>query len=307
MTTRRTAPVTVALVALVLVLGGCGGGGSVPSPDGTGPATGSPPAGRGALGEPPAPPPATSDTVAVYYVADEQVVTEGGGAHARPRLYREFRELDVGDGNTGARVRAAVAHMLTPDSALDPDFRSGWPDRATVNSVEISGTTATVDLAGAASHSVGSEAAHVAVQQLVWTATADPDVDSVRLLLDGAAVTDLWGHVGVSGPLTRDAPAGVLALLWLISPQHDQAVPATFEVHVYGAVFEATAQLRVRQDATVVHEQVVTLGGTGFPEHFGEAKLDLILAPGTYTLEVYEQSAVDGSEIRLDDKVITVG
>src|SRR5690606_19196106 len=114
------------------------------------------------------------------------------------------------------------------------------------------------DLAGATSHSVGSEAAYLAVQQLVWTVTADPDVDSLRLLLDGAPATELWGHVSVSGTLTRDAPADVLALLWLISPQHDQAVPTAFEVHVYGAVFEATAQVRVRQGTTVVHEQFVT-------------------------------------------------
>jgi hypothetical protein len=305
MTTRRHTMVTAAIAAVVLALGACGPD-EEPEPGPTTPPPGTP--GGGSLGEPPAPPPATSsDTMAVYYVGDELVVREGAGAQEQPRLYREFRTLEVGDGSLSARLAAAVGHALTPGSALDPDFRSGWPNTAEVVSVEVSGSTATVDLSGAASHTVGSEAAHIAVQQLVWTATAVPEVDTVMLTLDGAPAADLWGHVAADAPLTREPPAQVLALLWLISPQHGQTVPGTFEVHIYGAPFEATAQLRVRDGATVVHEQFVTLGGAGFPEHFGEAKVDLTLDPGTYTLEVYEQSAVDGTEIRLDDKVITVG
>jgi hypothetical protein len=301
----RTGPVVVAVAALMLSLVACGGSEDPPPASGpTTPAGGSP--GSGGIGEPPAPPPATSATVAVYYVGDEQVVTEGGGATERPRLYREFRELDVGDGSAAARVSAALIHMLTAGSALDPDFRSNWPAGAAVNGVEVSGSTATVDLAGAGSHSVGSEAAHLAVQQLVWTATAEPGVDSVTLLLDGSGADELWGHVGLAPSMTRAPAADTLALLWLISPQHGQSVPGTFEVHIYGAPFEATAQLRVRQEETVVHEQFVTLGGSGFPDHFGEAKVDLTLPAGTYTLEVFELSAVDGSEIRLDDKVVTV-
>jgi hypothetical protein len=307
MTTRRHAMLTAAVAAVVLLLGACGGSGGEPDPDPTTPPPGTDVSGGGSLGEPPAPPATSSDTVAVYYVGDELVVREGAGAQEQPRLYREFRTLEVGDGSLPARLTAALGQALTPGSALDPDFRSGWPATAQVTAVEISGSTATVDLTGAGSHSVGSEAAHIAVQQLVWTATAVPEVDSVVITMDGSPVTELWGHVAVDTPLTREPSAQVLALLWLISPQHGQTVPGTFEVHIYGAPFEATAQLRVRQGASVVHEQFVTLGGSGFPDHFGEVKLDLTLEPGTYTLEVYEESAVDGTEIRLDDKVITVG
>jgi hypothetical protein len=306
MINRRTAWVTAVLAVAVLAVAACNGGevdppGSTP----TDPASPTSP-GSGGIGEPPAAPPATSGTVAIYYVGDEHVVTESGGSGPRPRLYREFQELPVGDGSAAARVEAAVARMLSPGSALDPDYYSGWPGGATVNGVEVSGATATVDLSGAASHSVGSEASHIAVQQLVWTVTAESGVDSVTILLDGVAVDELWGHVGLAPAMTRAPSLEALALLWLISPQHGQTVPGTFEVHIYGAPFEATAQLRVRQGGGVVHEQFVTLGGSGFPDFFGEAKVNLTLDPGTYTLEVFELSALDGSEIRLDDKVITV-
>jgi hypothetical protein len=306
MTIRSTSLTAAALTGLLLIAG-CGGPGEDPPVDP--PATGPPatvPPGEGGIGEPPADPVATNETLAVYYVGEEHIVVEGGGNQQRPRLYREFRQLDVGDGSAAARVEAALSHMLTPGSALDPDYGSGWPNSATVTGVAVAGTTATVDLAGAATHSVGSEAAHIAVQQLVWTATADPGVDQVELLINGAAVDELWGHVGIDAPLTRAPSLDTLALLWLISPQHGDTVPGTFEVHIYGAPFEATAQLRVRQGDTVVHEQHVTLGGSGFPEFFGEAKVELTLDAGNYTLEVFELSAMDGSEIRLDDKAVTV-
>jgi hypothetical protein len=302
----------LAVAVAALALAGCGGS-DPPDPTGTGDPTGAPPTGApgvvpgGGLGEAPAPPQAaTSGTVAVYYLGEEEIATEAGPS-TRLRLYREFQRLEVGDGSSAARVTAAVGRMLTPGSALDPDYHGGWPASAAVRSVQVASGTATVDLSGAASHSVGAEGTVMAVQQLIWTATADPAVDNVTLLLDGAPIPDLWGHVGIGPRMPRGPVLDTVALLWLISPQHGQEVATTFEVHVYGAVFEATAQLRVRQGATVVHDQLVSLGGSGFPEFFGEAKVDLTLPPGTYTVEVFELSALDGSEIRLDDKVVIVG
>lgn len=309
--------VAVLLVAGVLAAAGCGGAPDSDPADPAAPAD--PPAtadpdngdGDGSDGEPPGEPlgPAVdAGPVAVYYVGEEQVVTEDGASQQRLRLYREFHSIHVGDGSLEARLHASVAQLFTPGSALDPDFTSLWPESAVLFSVTVSDGTASLDILNAATNpGVGAEGSGMALQQLIWTVTAEPAVDRVELLFDGEPVSELWGHVSVPQPAQRAAAIDTVALLWLISPQHGQTVPGTFEVHIYGAPFEATAQLRVREGATVVHEQFVTLGGSGFPEFFGEAKVDLTLDPGTYTLEVYEESAVDGTEIRLDDKVITVG
>jgi hypothetical protein len=130
---------------------------------------------------------------------------------------------------------------------------------------------------------------------VVWTGAAviggDP---TVKLLVNGESYATL-----------RKAPAlDTLAALWLINPQHGETVAKDVSVHVAGAVFEATAHLRVRMGDVVIDEKVLTLSA-GAPSR-GEAKLTLRLAPGEYTLEAYTISAADGSVQHLDDHVVTV-
>jgi len=243
---------------------------------------------------------APAGTVPVYYL---------GETGNRIVLYREFHAAAVGEDNLSAWIAAAVTDMLTGRPA-DPDYRTGWPASARVREVRIDGDVAVVDLAGAASNSVGSEAAEQTVQQLVWTVTAvgadrGTQLRGVRLQLDGADVTELWGHVAVSGVLTRASAVQTQAPVWLISPQEGATVGRAVRVHLDGAVFEATAQLRVRDSrGATVHEQFVTLSN-GAPAR-GEAFVDLELVPGQYTVEAFFFSPQDGSVQGMDDHAITV-
>ena len=102
------------------------------------------------------------------------------------------------------------------------------------------------------------------------------------------------------------APAlETLAPLWLISPQQGHGVGPNVDVHVDGAVFEATAQLRVRDTGgAIVHDTFVTLS-QGAPAR-GQGHLDMTLAPGRYTIEAFYESPQDGSEQGLDDHDFTV-
>jgi hypothetical protein len=242
----------------------------------------------------------------VYYLGEERLWREDDGQPLhRIRLYREFHQVPTGDGSPRAMTAAAITAMLD-ESAFDPDYSSGWPAAASLRDVSIDGDTVTVDLSAAAANSVGAEAAEQAVQQLIWTATAASDKPGVRLLLDGEPATELWGHVAVSGVLKRAAALGTIAQLWLIDPQHGSTVASTFTVHVSGSVFESTVQLRVRQGDQTVSDKFVTLAG-GSEDQFGEAKTTMTLSPGSYVVEAYAESAVDGRVSFLDNHTITVG
>ncbi len=243
----------------------------------------------------------------MYYLGEERIWREDDGQPVdRIRLYREFHQVPAGDGSPRAKTAAAITAMLADGNAFDPDYSSGWPAAASLRDVSIDGDTVTVDISGAAANSVGAETAEQAVQQLIWTATAASDKPGVRLLLDGEPATELWGHVTVGGVLKRAAALGTIAQLWLIDPQHDSTVAPTFTVHVSGSVFESTVQLRVRQGDQTVSEKFVTLAG-GSEDRFGEAKTTMTLSPGSYVVEAYAESAVDGRVFFLDNHTITVG
>ena len=177
--------------------------------------------------------PAGTMRVAVYYL---------GETHRGPRLYREFRSVPR---STGV-VRAAVDAMLHL-APLDPDYRSLWPRATTVRGVSVSGTTATVDLSGAArSASAGAEAERMSLQQLVHTVTAAaPTVKSVRLRIDGATPQTLWGHVDTRNPITRADSTMTLGPVWVVEPASGATVPRTFTASGVATVFEATVSWSV--------------------------------------------------------------
>ncbi|MFC6023287.1 GerMN domain-containing protein [Plantactinospora solaniradicis] len=238
---------------------------------------------------------APTASLAVYYQ---------GGDPDRPRLYREFHRLWLRDGSAADRITAAVRNLLDGPTGMDPNYLNAWPTGTDLRGVSVSDGTATVDLAGAARNEVGEAVARMAVQQLVWTVTAVPGVSGVRLRLDGTPVDRLWGRVDVSGVLRRGPAVEVLAPVWLIAPQHGDAVGRTFQVHLAGILPEATAQLRIQRDGRTVSEETITLSIAGPAQ--GEYRHSVTLPPGRYTLTAYAISLADGREQHLDDHIITV-
>jgi hypothetical protein len=244
-------------------------------------------------------PPATA-RLPVYFI---------GTVRGNAVLYREFHTLAAGDGTLAAKIRSAIADMIS-GTILDPDYVSMWPTGASVRSVAISGDTIVVDLAGATVNNVDAPTARASVQQLIHTATAvaedegAPTLEKVRLLFDGQPRTTLWG-VNVSGTLTRAPQGSTLAPVWLYSPQEGDTVGPTFNVQIDGSVKEGTVQLLVRNAAGAqVNQYTVTLS-RGAPGR-GIATQSVTLAPGTYTLEAFHNSAADGSVQARDDHKIIV-
>lgn len=297
--------------ALALALGVSGCGSDEPADPGTGTETGTgtqttvptgtvTPTASPSDGEEPTP--TTTDDadggeisgVPVYYVGDS------GGSF---RLYREWRTVpDLGD-----PVESAVSAMMSLPP-LDPDYSTPWvaPDEL---EVEREGSGITVDVsADAFTGSVGSELSALALQQLVYTATAASTLDgpaatTVTILQDGAAA-DAWGHVRVGEPLTRAPQAEVLSHVWILSPAEGEEVDAG-EVTItgYGASFEANFLWRV--DGPDGTEEGYTLSDEGMG--FGELEFTVDLAPGSYTVTVENTSGMgEGFVPHTDSKTFTV-
>lgn len=291
---RQLRPIVT--VALLAALTACSsGGGTPPAPTGSAGAS----AGASASAATPSKPtlsegPVAAGSLAVYYVVNQR---------ERLRLIREFHRLPLGDGSPAARTRAAVTEMLGR-SAFDPDYKTLWPAGATVRAVSISGDVVTVDVGGATTNSGGAEASEQAVAQLVWTATAASGKPAVRILLDGVAGADLWGHVSLRESLRRGPAVDTIASVWLIDPQHGDTVGRELTLHFAGIVFEATMNYEIRRGGTIVKEGFVTLTSGGPAQ--GEAKLKVTLDPGEYVIEAFDISAEDSSRLHIDNHTVTV-
>jgi Sporulation and spore germination/Immunoglobulin-like domain of bacterial spore germination len=228
------------------------------------------------------------------------------------RLYREYHVV-AGAGQTPESAVAGAVQAMLSRPADDPDYRSPWPAGATVRQVSISAGIVTVDLAGAAAGPSGGAAAdpvtaRMAAQQLVWTATAQVKGSTgVRLLLDGAPATSLWGTPLDTDVLSRGPAADLLAPIWVIDPQQGTVQGHRFTVNVAGIVFEATMRVRVRDrvSGAVVDDEVVHLSGGAPAQGTGSVTLDL--PSGGYTIEGYVVSERDGSQQVYDDHQFTVG
>lgn len=98
----------------------------------------------------------------------------------------------------------ALAELIrgpAPGSALRPVL----PRDTSLNSVKIRGGVAYADFGvGVTRLNVGSEGEAMVVTAIVNTLTQFPGVSRVQILVNGARVESLAGHVDVSAPLTRN-------------------------------------------------------------------------------------------------------
>lgn len=228
-----------------------------------------------------------------YYVAE----TPSG-----PRLYREFHRVPTTD-----PVSDAVREMLR--GPVDPDYRTLWPAGTSLRApVTAADGVFTVDLSREAlgPASLGSAAAEVTVQQLVYTVqAAAQSTDPVRLLVDGAPVPELFGAVATAEPLPRADPYTVRSLVQIDNPTDAAAVGATVTVSGEAAAFEATVPWQVLRDGTVV-QQGFTTSAEG--QRFAAYSFTVTLPPGQYVVRVTEDdpSAGEGRPPFTDTKSITV-
>lgn len=288
----------IAAIAALMVLTACssadpGGSTGAPPPSGTG-APVSTAGGAAPTSPAPTSPGASSRALPVYYVADTR---------AGPRLYREFHAVPTAD-----PASDAVRELLARPTGIDPEYRSHWPAGTRLRSaVQHSGGVITVDLSGEArSAQVGSELAERTVQQLVYTVQgALQSTDPVRILIDGATVPDLWGHVATGQPVARADPYATRSLVQIDNPAHGAQVGRTFTVSGEAAAFEANVPWQVLRGDTVVTSGFATAAEG---QRFSAFSFSLTLDPGEYTVRIMEDdpSAGAGRPPFEDTKLIRV-
>jgi hypothetical protein len=278
------AAVVVGTVAGVLVIDGADDDGDPVATSSPTPSTSSTPP-PSSSSEPTTSAPSTTtatggelDAVPVYWVGDSKVDSW---------LYREFQTVP----DVGGELKSAVQQAMSGDP-LDPDYRTAWSEPSSLE-VTRDGDAITVDVSADAfaNGQVGSKEALLAVQQVVWTATAAAGSPGpVTILVDGGP-SDAWGAVALGEPMTRDV--ALQPGIWLDTPNEGAEVPAgTVTVSGVSRAFEGTIQWEVVDTAGTVVQDGFTQGGAN--ETFAPFEIEVDLQAGEYVVHVWDDDESDG-------------
>jgi len=285
---RRRQVVMAAVLATGLLLSACGGTDDRPTAPDVLPETPTPapdPAPAPIPDPLPAPAPDATVEVAVHLVRS-----------APTEFYVEPVQLridDVGDA-VAARVAAAIEALLGVTTPEDADLSTSVPQGTTLRGVILDGEVATLDLSGAiVGSSGGSSQERTFAQQLAHTARVDPSITAILLAIDGAPVTELWGHLDWSSPVEPDPFA--LSPITITEPAYGQSV-AVGEVTFRGeaTVFEATLRVELLDDTGRIVEDGFVTATAGGPERGTWSWRVTLPAAGRYTLVAFEDDPSGG-------------
>jgi hypothetical protein len=245
----------------------------------------------------PTPTPSASSTVNTKALAQYWVADTARGF----RLYREFVQV-----NPAPDAMTAALRQLVSQQPTDSDYVSLWPVGTTINSIKVSGDSATIDLTFPKLN-LGSEAESLAIAQLVWTATAaDTTVKKISLTVDGKKIESLAGHMDATKAFTRGLTYEVLAPIWITSPAENQVVDAKgFTLSGMASTFEANVVWKVMKDGVLIQEGA-TMALEAAPAWKSWSVAIENLKPGTYQFFAMEYSAEDGSLVAQDTKYATL-
>ncbi len=221
---------------------------------------------------------ATRTLVPVYWLGD---------VNGTDRLFREFL---VTPPDAASDPIADAVRLMTAGQPLDPDYYSAWRAAPSVSSSISTKNVITLDLpSDAVSERLDEDEARLAVQQLVYTATAAAadaglitggESSSVVLLVDGAADYRAFGSVDLGGEWTRDT--SLLAPVWIIDPQEGVEVDTTsLIVHGLGPSSGDSVTWRIHRSS-----EGATAGSADLFQGGSVAILPTESAPGAYSFSV---------------------
>ena len=226
-------------------------------------------------------------TLAMYYVGK----TQDGF-----RMYREFRSIMTTDDAGLYSLRALVRKK---QRALDGDYFNLWGNGSVINYIRYSGSHATVDIE-VVPLKVGSEGEVRAIDQLVWTLTANhPSTKSVSFTSGGKSFESFAGHVDARGSFSRELHYEVLAPVWV----NQVAAVLTNPVIIRGTActFEAGVHWQLYRNGEMIRENHVLASGACPVRGAWTVNLGRLRA-GDYMFVAQDISAKDGSITQEDSK-----
>ena len=193
------------------------------------------------------------------------------------------------------RVAAAIAALLDMTTPQDVDLFTSVPESTTLLGVSVVDGIATIDLTGGIVGSPGSSSQEMTfAQQLAHTAAAvDAGVRGILLAIDGALVSELWGHLDWSVPIEADPFA--LSPITITTPAAGVTLSAG-EITFRGeaTVFEATLLVTLFGENGELLEEDFLTATAGGPERGTWEWTVTLPGAGLYTMLAEESDPSDG-------------
>ncbi|MGH3472638.1 MAG: Gmad2 immunoglobulin-like domain-containing protein, partial [Nocardioidaceae bacterium] len=212
--------------------------------------------------------------------------------------------------STGSVTGLEAAHEFLTSTPIDPDYTSGWPAGFDVQAITNTSQGQQIALTGPAAMpttSLSHADAEVAIQALMRTAEIG---GPATFTYNGIPPNMLLG-VDVSQPVPL-APYGLgvasgdlKAMFSITSPVEGQQLSNPVRVTGSANAFEGTVNWRLLgSSGKSIRHGYVNAGSMGQWRAFAIALPHL--SAGTYTIEIYEASAMNGSRTFVDNKQFSV-
>ncbi|MEX2487625.1 MAG: Gmad2 immunoglobulin-like domain-containing protein [Nitriliruptoraceae bacterium] len=242
--------------------------------------------------EPPAEPPDEPEEADDADEAPEQTLFFGRATDER--VWVEPETVPVAGAWEASDVATQAMTTLFGATPADPALFTAVPPDIEVQDVVVDDGVLLVSVDASIMDTSGSSTQEVAfANQLAHTAAEIDGVEQVRLQVDGATITDLWGHLDWSLPFAPD-PFSLTPIV-IREPAHAAELDAGTIVAAGDAtVFEASFELRLRDADGTVREEVVVTASAGGPERGTWTQAFTITTPGDYVLEASEIDASGG-------------
>jgi hypothetical protein len=218
------------------------------------------------------------------------------------KLFSEFRELPESENLAQSALSELISGKITP---LDPEYSNLWDSTHTLNSIQIIGTKATIDV-NLGKLNVGSEGEIRAIDQIVWTLTGlEPSVTAVNFTVNGSVVESFAGHVDTTAEFSRAPEYEVLGPIQIRTVNENQVISSPVTLEGDACTFEANLVWTLYQDGKVIEESFTT-AESACPLRSSWRVVLGDLPPGNYLFEAKEFSAEDGSLFAIDSKRFVV-